>query len=743
MMKTSNVQLRKLSRARHLTFIVQWRKSTRRVLVVALSIFVLPAARAADFPELAEAMKPLMAGGPGGTVARVQTLLKNNRSDDEWRATAEKLAEAVLAASQPADALALLDDARLRDVSSTRFWRAQVLASLHRWAEALPLYEEVAANKSSPFRGEAIFGTGEMLRTLERREEALQKFLVLFRDKQWGTQARLRSAELYIDTGDAAKARRVLDELQPKSAVERKERRFLRGRLEVILQRPERAIGTFQALLKRSESASHAVVIAALFGIADADLQLKTPELGDDFIEDFIEHHPADPELAVVCPKLAQLYRAEPKPSRSELERWVRNPEEPRRAFARWYLARLELRAGHRERALQLFGELRGSDAKSPALASGLLEFAQRELEDRHFDDAIAILEKARLLRPEAPLLDDRINLLAAQAQYLAKRFDVATATFEQIAHSGSPWAKLSMFNASLGWLQLGDHARFLADYNEFEKRGEDEQSRAELRLEEGLMQEAKGDGKAAESLREVVRDFPGNPRVAEAWVALAELAFQATPARLDEARKDLARAVGSKPTAAAAEHGDYLMIWIEDAESAKDTKVIELANRFLQQHAASAFAPDVRMKLAEAYYRRQDFPNAQTQFEILAQQNPAGPLTEKALFFAAESAMSSMGSHSLDRAIVLLDQVVRLNGDLKWAARNEQAVIERKLGKPPDALLLYDEVLKSNARPSEKREALCGKGDILFEIGGNVNFRLAIEAYDQLAADPEEPIHS
>jgi len=169
---------------------------------------------------------------------------------------------------------------------------------------------------------------------------------------------------------------------------------------------------------------------------------------------------------------------------------------------------------------------------------------------------------------------------------------------------------------------------------------------------------------------------------------------------------------------------------------------VLELGNLFLQKHAASSFAPDVRMKLAETYYRRQDFPNAQTQFELLAQQNPPGPLMEKALFFAAESALSSMGAHSLDRAIVLFDQVVRLNGELKWAARNEQAVIERKLGKPPDALLLYDEVLKSDAGPSEKREALCGKGDVLFEMAGKVNYRRAIEVYDQLASDKEEPIH-
>src|SRR5260370_11554581 len=113
MIKPSNVQLRKLSRARHPTFNVQWRKSTRRILVVALSIFLLPVVRAADFPELAEAMEPLMAGVPEVTVSRLQTLLKNNRSDDELRATAPKLAEAFLTASQPADALALLDDARL------------------------------------------------------------------------------------------------------------------------------------------------------------------------------------------------------------------------------------------------------------------------------------------------------------------------------------------------------------------------------------------------------------------------------------------------------------------------------------------------------------------------------------------------------------------------------------------------------------------------------------------------------
>ena len=140
---------------------------------------------------------------------------------------------------------------------------------------------------------------------------------------------------------------------------------------------------------------------------------------------------------------------------------------------------------------------------------------------------------------------------------------------------------------------------------------------------------------------------------------------------------------------------------------------MITLATEFLRKHEQSRFAPDVRMKLAETYFQRQDFPNAQTQFEILTRQEPNGPYAEKAFFFAGKAAMSSMGADSLSRALELFDQVARKDGQLKWAARNEQAAIERKLGKPQDALPLYEEVLKNSGPTSAKREAVCGKADI------------------------------
>src|SRR5262249_36134157 len=146
-----------------------------------------------------------------------------------------------------------------------KFWRAQALASLHRWADALPLYEDLT-NDTSPFQRAAVFGAADALRALGKRQDALRKFTLLAHDKEWGGRAQLRAAELHIELGNAPEARRLLEQMQPASVAERRERRALRGRLELISHRPERAIGMFQAILKRPEGTPHPMLVAALLG---------------------------------------------------------------------------------------------------------------------------------------------------------------------------------------------------------------------------------------------------------------------------------------------------------------------------------------------------------------------------------------------------------------------------------------------------------------------------------------------
>lgn len=731
--------MKKTPNAQRLTPNAKWKRPGCAVFAATILFAQLAGAEI----DLEMAVRPLAEGVPQVAVMRLRKILEGELAAADKKTVTAKLGEALLAAGEPEDALKVLEDPGLQDLPAIRLWRAQALASLQRWNEALPLYQQ-ATQSPPPLRATAIFGQAEALRALQRFDEALQLLAALFSDSQWNDRAQLRSIELLLDKRDNAGARRLLDKARPAALADKKEKRFLQGRLQAQLDNHERAIELYQTILRRPEGASRAVLIATLCAIAESDLQLKTPEAGDDALEDFVEHFPTDPELPTIFAKLDQLYRAERQPSSQELSRWANDSLEPRRSLAQWYLARSELRAGRRDGARRAYEKLRADHAQLPALAEGLFEFAKLELEDRRFDEALAILNEAKALRPPRPWLD-RIALLAGRAHYQARHFEAAAQTFEEVAHTSPRLASDSLFNASLAWLQQNDNVRFLADTKELTQGGGNDEVRGDLLLEEGLTQAAQGNKKAAETLDNFLRQFPRHKRAAEAWVALAELAFHGAPPRFDDARKNLESARKSEPNAAANERADYLAIWIEDAAPNTDAaKVIGTATEFLRKYPPSPFISDVRMKLAETYYRQQDFPNAQTQFQILAQENPRGPFTERALFFAAKSATQSMAAQSLDRALILLDEVVKKNGELKWTARNEQAAIERKLGKAQDAATLYDEVLQGNAKPEEKREALCGKGDIFYELGeaDRENYKHAIEVYDQLAAQKDVPPH-
>ena len=108
-------------------------------------------------------------------------------------------------------------------------------------------------------------------------------------------------------------------------------------------------------------------------------------------------------------------------------------------------------------------------------------------------------------------------------------------------------------------------------------------------------MQAAQGKPEAGETFRKFIHDFPQSPRVSEAWVALAELAFHATKPELETARRIWRKRDKEIPTPTALERADYLEIWIEDATpSADETAVITAANKFLQQYPDSRFTAEV-----------------------------------------------------------------------------------------------------------------------------------------------------
>lgn len=705
-----------------------------RYLVYLAGFFLTTIGRADVREQILGAARPIDEGVPEVAVTQLQKMTPFLSGNDLILAK-QKLAEAFVAAGQSAQALQLLNEPALAQNGEVRLLRADALAQLGRFADALALYRAAAADQNQ--HNAALFGAAEMLRGLGKIDEAEQNYRALRNDARFGASARLREAELLVGKGEAPTAKRLLDTVQPKLTTDKRVKRLLRARVELLEYKPEKAAPLLEALVKKPDGASRPTIIAALFALADAHLQLRTPESGDDFLEDFVERHPNDPELPKVFAKLDELYRAERKPVRSELEKWARDPAQPRRGFARWYLAKMELRAGRTEEAFRQFQEIRNSAPLPSELAPALLQYARLQIDAGKFSEARATLEAAEKSNPAMDLRAE-IEFEAGRADAGARKFSEAAAQFENIGRSASGLRAPALFNASLAWLQANDATKFQAVATTVADEGSD------LALEQGLAAAQRNDRSAAGTLRDFVRRFPNHQRVAEAYLALAELAFHSAPPKLEEAEKNLSAAKAAHPSAVVAETIDYLAIWLADARDADSDGVISAATHFLHDHPQSSVAPEVRMKVAETHFRRQDFANAQTQFETLAQENPKSPLSEKALFFAAQSAAASMANHSLEHALELLTQVVKMEGDLRWAARNEQAAIERRLGKAQDAQVLYDEVLKGDARSADKREALCGKADTFFEQANTdvSNLARASTLYDQLAGEASNQPH-
>src|SRR3954471_11269337 len=119
-----------------------------RPIICTLVVILLSIAHdlSAETDMITEAAKSLNDGVPEVAIVRLRELIAKKPSTEGWRAAAQKLAEALIAAGRSTEALSQLDDPRLRDVPGTKFWRAQALGSLGRWNEALPFFEQVAAD---------------------------------------------------------------------------------------------------------------------------------------------------------------------------------------------------------------------------------------------------------------------------------------------------------------------------------------------------------------------------------------------------------------------------------------------------------------------------------------------------------------------------------------------------------------------------------------------------------------------
>jgi len=579
-----------------------------RLSILFLTLFFARAAAfAGNNTALDAARRALAEGVPEVAAEKLRESLRSPTAQpanaEERRATLLLLTRALLAANDPASALATaelippLASARGFDLEAV-FWRAQALAALGRWSDAEPAYAQVAradniTNAATPEEtadiSAARFGYARALLALGRREEARRAFEECERDDPARrASANLRLSALALQDGRLDEAAARLDANAAAAAdsvsetpAQAANRRLLRARLAFAQKDFAAADNALAALEKNPVGLNERRYAAAVFLHAEVRAARNDAAGAAALLTDFLQRYPRSVALTEAFSRLTAL--ATPLAANSKaalpvmetLAPWQHDTTAPeRQARAALALARLRHAAGDdaaAETALAEFasdGPLHG--APGAVRLRALLDLAAVRLLRNEPAAAQKALAETEALLPAttgttaAATVRTERDLLAARVRLAQRDFAGAARTFETVAARGGPLAASALRQAALTLLEAGDERGYAAMREKFETQFPSAPHQEEFMLDEGLMRVARvlsqndspaddhnngsDNGRetraAAATLRQFLKENPHSARTAEARLALAELALLRggdLPASLNEARRQLA----------------------------------------------------------------------------------------------------------------------------------------------------------------------------------------------------------
>jgi TolA-binding protein len=636
---------------------------------------------------------------------KLREYLRSKPPAAEEKAARILLARSLLRSGGAEDALRELGDIAGDDAG---LLRGECLLALNRPAEARDAFAKVASPAGR-------LGEAEALRATGRGDQAVK----LLRGIDGGAAIKLRLAELLLERRDGSGAETTLRAVPPSTELDGAWKRYLEARMLLLKGDAAGALTSLEDILQNRASLPDSLVAGATLALAEARAAISGEESADDVLEKFISQNPRSSHLPEVFEALDRIYAAEESAPEDALLKWSGEKEGPVAALAQFYLARAEWREHKASKASGHLALFVTRHPSHPLVARANLLRGRIFDGDKKPGDALKAFELAMRAAADPDTLAEA-EIAAGCVHFQLGEFLVASNLFRGAAERSWVHREQALFNSALAWLQMGNSERFIEDYKALSALAPDSQARVSLLFEEGMVQAAAGSPKADESLRLFIRDFAGHAKVSAANVALAEIAFLATPPRRDEAARYLQAANDFPKDAATAERAEYLAIFLADSPGDEGAGRAAAACRdFIRRHPQSPLLPEVRMKLGQVYFRTEDYPNARTQFETLASEGEPSPLVEGALFLAAQSALRMMSQESVGRAIELFDKVVKFDGPLKLHARFQQAVAQTRLGRDRDAVALYDEVLAGSPDAELTAAALAGKGDTMLAISG------------------------
>lgn len=689
---------------------------------------MLLAAGLEEAPEYASARQALADGLPGVAGVKSERLLKlKSWTRVEMRQLATFAAEAWARAEDGTRILAVVD---AYDLNDEAFWRGQALALKGDLQGARKILTE---DDQSPRQPRTRLLLAQILGALGENAEAATEIAPLLNssDESLRTHAHLLQTEIGINEGKA------VSELPATSS--NASTNYLRARSLLQSGQINSAQETLQTVLT-STGGGERIHHAAILLQAEALLRQKQAVQAHEHLLKFLDTTAESRLWLEAFDLLDNAHQAlkEPRTLPEALLRWISSGNTAQQ-----------------------------QPEPSPIVAAATAEFCGHAIyltakwlaDEKRDDEAVSLLEALIQLHPGHPRLGDAMRLAMtiygkhqideraiALAEMWRKQFGAASASvdsaaggilfrrgelhqalqlFQNAANVATTLTerRRALFNAAVAAIQSSDFALYQSLLGQLEivsnaaSAGKDStDSAATLELEKAMLLASQRKPEAEPALRAFIRAYPRHPRHAEACVALTEWLLLAVPPRIQDAQVTLDSIAEATP--AQRQRIDYTRLWLLEASGDLKSLVTEGA-AFLKAWPQGSLAPEVRLKIASAHYRLEDYANARTEFEIIARDYPDTPQADTALYFAAMSASSVMSVEGRLRALATWEELAQKGGPLAFAARRQQAISERAQGNLTQALTALDKLLAMKSLDQEQRRtATCEKAEVLLLLG-------------------------
>jgi TolA-binding protein len=709
-----------------------------RAIFLPAILFVFAANQVALADLYQEAIQAEAEGLPEVSVTMLQQFLADNPPNP--MPAKLLLAKCLLQIRRPEDALAVLNDPTLNSEDIQEL-KAETLLRARRWSEAADLFRKIVSNEKSGPDINARLGLAEADLRSGASERARETLLPLLENQTApDSRAVLLIAEIEINQGKFDIATRTLNELDGGTGSEQLQKQCLLGQIALQTGHLDEAEAAFNQVISADKGRTARLVAVSELYLARVSIERQEFEEAESIIVKVINEQPRSAILPELFETLYAIYTQEQSPTLTTLAHW--SQEDPRDvgidrpALALYYLGKLQIRTDFKAKGEATLLHLIESYPTNRLSGLALVAVARLKLDQGQPDQAVPLLAYWLADGANKRLAEwGQVEEMLAETYFRQAKFAEAHALYVELAQINPSTRERTLYNAAICALRLGDRSLYDSAVHRLTAIPGNQNLLGDLEIARAAIEARTGQPGAESTLRHFLTSFPTHPQTPQAHLLLAEIALTQLPPNHAGGENELRQISTADPEIAENKARLNFFVLADDPQQ-NVTTVARAAQDFFQQYPQSNSRAEVRLKLGEVYFRQNDFANAQTQFELIPEQQPDSPLVETALFVAGEAARKSLNPTSVDRAVDLFEEVYKMDGPLRFQARLEQALTKRQIQQETEAIVLLDDLLAQNLPEGIRSEALEAKGESQFSLGAKdpAQYEAAIKTFDSLA---------